>query len=205
MTEKQIPLLTKVIDIKSAKQNKKGQQGLFEQEERYIAFSTVEEGLSNIQRAFSERQVQLTDKVDRLTNTLENIIPKFEMGISGTKPDIYIDSLAPGKKADLATIDASLPSEACYPFITSELAQLIGMNATRLGTLLRRAGITGNDSYHHPFKTGASGFCQRYKMTALYELYKRALAGSFEGMKAEEIANLENYLKIREAEQCEKP
>jgi hypothetical protein len=201
MTERQLPLLTKVIDIKSAQQNKKGQQGLFEQEERYVSFSLVEESLANIQKGLNETQIQLTQKVDRLTNTLENLVPKFEMGISGKKPDLYVDSLVPGKKADLATIDSPLPAETCYPFITSELASLIGMNPARLGLLFKAAEIKGNESFHYEFKTGMKGGgCQRYKMSALYELYRMTQEQEFTGIKPDELAKLENYLKIREAE-----
>lgn len=199
--ERQLPLLTKVIDIKSAKQSKKGQQGLFEHEERFIPYSVVEENLLNIQKTFSEQQIHLTDKVDRLTNTLENLVPKFEMGISGKKPDLYVDSLTPGKKADLSTIDSPLPAEACYPFTTSDLAQLISVNPARLGLLFKRSGIVGNESFHHPFRIGRTGTCQRYKMTALFELYDRAEKGQFDGMKPDEISKLGNYLKIREVEQ----
>jgi hypothetical protein len=141
-----------------------------------------------------------TEQNKRLANTLERLAPKFEMGVSGTKPDLFIDSLPLGKKADLATVDSPLPAEACYPFVTSELASLIGMHPTRLGALFRRAGITGNDSFHYSFKTGLSGKSQRYKLLALIELFQRAKAGEVEGMKPEELLKLENYLRIREAE-----
>lgn len=74
------------------------------------------------------------------------------------------------------------------------------MHPTKLGTLFKRAGICGDSKYHHEFKTGLKGTSQRYKMVALDELYRRTLKGVFQGVKPNEMAKLENYLKIREVE-----
>jgi hypothetical protein len=200
MTERQLPLMTKVIDIKQARKNQKGQQALFETEERYLPYSMVAESLSNINESFCAQQTVLTDKVDRLTNTLETLVPQFEMGISGKQPHIYVGNLKPGQKADLALAESPLPAEICYPYNTSDLAQLINMYPSRLGTLLKKAGIQGDEQFHSEFKTGAKSKTQRYKMSALTELYQRIHDGNCPSIKPEELAKLENYLKMREIE-----
>jgi len=214
MNEDQLPLfsnvpdMSNVHDISSAKTKRAEarQPSKLSRKESFCPppYSTVEENFEKLHQQLIERD-QLRDEkiqsqnelIERLTVTIANLIPCMEMGVSGEKAHIYVDSSRPERKADIATIASSLPAEVVYPCTTSDLAQLIGNQASRLGTLLKNYGIKGNPDYHHSFKNGLKSTTQRYKMTALSALYEKALENP-QWIKPLELEKLKNYFSLKE-------
>jgi hypothetical protein len=143
--------------------------------------------------------IRTRQQFGRVGNSVEKLIYKLEQKtISNQNPDIVVGSHT--HEADVILAESALPAELVYEYTTSDLAQLIGLSASRLGTLFKKAGISGNDRLHYSMRTGLKGMCQRYKMLALDELYELAKEGRFEGMKSVELAKLENYLRMKDAQ-----
>lgn len=207
-TSGQGKLFQKVVNITEIRpqDQKTGQQKLFGQVEDFApGFNEWAGMMNNMLHQTQAENKQLRQDVQentaqskRLATSLERIIPKFEeMSVCGTSPDLVVSPHQELDKADVATVASSLPSEAVYPFTTSDLAQLISMHPARLGTLLRRADILGDSTFHYVCKTGLTGVCQKYKMSALAELYNRGVQGKVAGIKPLELAKIENYLKMQ--------
>jgi hypothetical protein len=141
----------------------------------------------------------LSSQVGRLSNSVANLAAKMEDKVVHDKaPDLVISPFSDPDAADVAYVDSALPAEAWYPCTTADLAGLVELTASRLGYLFRLAGIQGNPKFHYPIRTGKSGVLQRYRATALRELFDKARAGKVNGIKQYELEKLEKYFRLHQ-------
>jgi len=147
-TSEQGKLLKKVVNIAEvrAQDVKTGQQKLFGTVDEFApGFSEwagmMNTKLSNSQKENEELKQAIRDNTaqsKRLVNSIERIIPKFELSVSQERPDLIVSPYDETHKADVALVSSSLPAEAEYPFSVSQLAEPIGIHASRLGILFSK-------------------------------------------------------------------
>jgi len=130
-----------------------------------------------------------TEQVSRLGNSVAKLAGKFEEKVvTGVCPDLAF-SPADLNRTDVAFVDSPLPTEAVYPYTTSELAALVTtIHASRLGHLFKLAGVQGDHRYHCSIKIGKTATVQKYKMRAIRALHEAAMNGRVTGIKPGEIA-----------------
>lgn len=170
-----------------------GQLHLFKMGQALEQSEPIGAKLSALQRSNKE----LLDKNNRLSNTVTGLQTKINDHVVGERePDLVISHSQDLDKADVAYVRGSLPAEASYPYLTSKLADLVQMTATRLGLLFRKAGIKGDNRYHHEMETGRTSRTQKYRATALKALYDLAVDGKVHGITEEEITRLKTWQQI---------
>jgi hypothetical protein len=131
---------------------------------------------------------QENEQVSRLGNSVAKLASKFEEKVvTGVCPDLAF-SPADMNRTDVAFVDSALPTEAVYPYTTSELSALVNLHASRLGKLFKLAGIQGDHRYHCAIKIGKTSMVQKYKMRAIRALYEASIGNRVPGIKPGEIA-----------------
>lgn len=137
-----------------------------------------------------------TEQVTRLGNSVAKLAGKFdEKVVTGVCPDLAF-SPADLNRTDVAFVDSALPAEAVYPYTTSELAALLTIHASRLGHLLKIAGVQGDHRYHCAIKIGKTATVQKYKKRAIRALHEAATNNQIPGIKPGEIALIERCAAI---------
>lgn len=162
-------------------------------------FSTKFEQQQKSMEVQNKANEVLSNQVGRLSATVANLTTKIEDKVVHDKnPDLVISPYADPDAAEVAFVDSALPAEAYYPCSTTDLAQPVGIAASRLGTLFKNAGIQGNPRFHYAIKTGKSMIIQRYKATAIKELLDRAKANKVPGIKLAEIDKIAKYFRLQQ-------
>jgi hypothetical protein len=201
--ERQGQFLQKVIDLKDVREQKEGQQKLFETEERFVPYSLFENQTKEMNRLFSKTQKELkssSTKVERLATSLERLIPELtDKSIDHREPMLRVGIPQTGEKADVALVNgATVPSEVVYTLVTTSIVEKIGKDkftASQLGGLLKDLRIKGDPAFHYEFVAGKTSRVQRYKPTAIQELYHRLKNYEKYGITQEKSLKWQSYLK----------
>lgn len=155
----------------------------------------------NQRLATTERKLEAsTEQSRRLTNSLEQILPKvLNQSVNQDEPDIVFAQLPEGEEADVAIADGStVPAEAIYTLTTANIVERIGnksMSASRMGRALRELGLYGNPQFHRCFKSGSKSKCQTYKPSVIKEIYKRLQQPELYNIGSDVVAKLKDYIK----------
>ena len=205
MTSKEVPpsLLTKIVNLQEVREQKEGQQKLFEIEERYVPFTLFENQAKEMNRLFSRTQKELktsNSKVERLATSLERLIPELtDKAIDNYEPMLRVGVLESGVKADAAVVDgASVPSELVYTLLASCIVEKIGKDkftASQLGIILKALKIKGDSTFHYEVKIGKKSSAQCYKPSVIKELYHRLRNYEKYDITQEKAHKWQSYLK----------
>jgi hypothetical protein len=156
-------------------------------------FSTKMESLEQQNKALTGQISRLGSSVASLTNKLDDKVVHHKEANLVISPHQDLDA------ADVAWVDSALPSEAYYPYTTGDLAQPVGIHASRLGHFFKSAGIQGDPKFHCALKTGKMNYVQKYRGSALKALFEAASAGKVPDMKIGEIQKLQKYFELQRA------
>jgi hypothetical protein len=72
-----------------------------------------------------------------------------------------------GANSSLPVVIKRTDIEDDYPHLTTELAQIVGLNASFASATIKYLGLKGDDRYHQPVRASQAGIVHRYSQAAI--------------------------------------
>lgn len=112
----------------------------------------------------------IDDKLFRLETSMNRMVSQFEAVRNGEAEDAALRVTTDLEAADIALSGINLSKEDYYPYICSQLAEILGIRNHDVLKMIRELGLRDDPKYHICILTGKTAKVQKWSEATLHKL-----------------------------------